>query len=61
MTTNPRTRATARYHRKRGTQVHLWFHNENDADIIKRLNEMGNKQGYIKKLIRADMESNRGQ
>ena len=55
MNNEARTRATAHYHKQRGTQVHLWFHDVNDADILKRLNEVGNKQGYIKALIRDDI------
>lgn len=49
------TRASAHYHKQRGVQVHLWLHDINDADILKRLNEVGNKQGYIKSLIRDDI------
>lgn len=30
---------------------------ENDADVIERLNSVGNKCGYIKGLIRKDMET----
>lgn len=55
MNTTAKTRASARYHKQRGVQVHLWFHDENDADILDRLNTVGNKQGYIKSLIRADI------
>ena len=55
MNNEARTRASARYHKQRGTQVHLWFHDVNDADILGRLSEVGNKQGYVKALIRADI------
>lgn len=53
--TKATTKASAHYHKQRGVQVHLWFHDEYDADILKRLNEVGNKQGYIKALIRDDI------
>ena len=34
--------------------VYIKLHKINDADIIERLKEIKNKQGYIKDLIRAD-------
>ena len=34
------------------------FHNENDADVIAKLNSVDNKLGYIKRLIREDIEKN---
>lgn len=51
-----RTKNAARYHKKNGKQYHLWFHLDNDADIIKRLDSVTNKQGYIKALIRYDIK-----
>ena len=44
-----------RYQKRVGKQYHLWMHTINDADIIKRLESVDNKQGYIKSLIRADI------
>lgn len=41
------------------TQVKLKLNNRTDADIIYRLKEVGNKQGYIKKLIRQDINKKR--
>lgn len=38
------------------TGVYLKLNNITDADVLQRLAEVGNKQGYIKSLIRADME-----
>lgn len=37
--------------------VHLKLNKVNDADIIRRLESVGNIQGYIKDLIKADIES----
>lgn len=34
--------------------VYLKLHQVNDKDIIERLDEQKNKQGYIKRLIRED-------
>ena len=39
------------------TQVKFSFNNESDADILKKLFEVPNKQGYVKSLIRADIGS----
>lgn len=58
--TEAKTRNSARYHAKAGKQYHLWMHLENDKDIIARLDTVGNKQGYIKRLIRADIEKEGG-
>lgn len=35
------------------------FNLKTDADILKRLDDVGNKQGYIKQLIRDDIERNK--
>lgn len=35
--------------------IHLKLNKEADADIIQKLEEVENIQGYIKKLIRADL------
>ena len=56
MTTEARKRATAKYQRKNTRQIILRLNIRTDADILERLDGCGNKQGYIKQLIRADME-----
>ena len=38
---------------KRG--IYMKLHQNNDADIIEKLDSLENKQGYIKELIRADI------
>lgn len=53
---NNHTRNAAKYHRKNGKQFHLWFHRENDADIIAWIDQQANKQGAIKQLIRAEIK-----
>lgn len=52
---NNHTRACRSYQNKAGKQYHLWMHGINDRDIIERLDEQENKQGYIKRLIRQDI------
>lgn len=38
-------------------QVRLKLNKKTDADILERLEQVGNKQGYIKELIRNDIKS----
>ena len=36
--------------------VYMKLHKEKDSDILEKLASVGNVQGYIKELIRADMQ-----
>lgn len=47
--------AVARYDAKNTVQIHLKLNLTTDADILKRLDEVESKQGYIKQLIREDI------
>jgi hypothetical protein len=51
-----RDRAIAKYDAANTIQIHLKLNRKTDADILARLAEMDSKQGYIKALIRADIE-----
>lgn len=55
MTTEAQKKATMRYEAKNTIQVHLKLNKNSDADIIKKLEEVESKQGYIKGLIRNDL------
>lgn len=48
-------KAQAKYDKSNTTQINLKLNNKTDEDIIKRLSEVENKQGYIKELIRLDL------
>ena len=48
-----------RYNKANTTTVLLRLNKRTDADIIGRLQEVGNKQGYVKTLIRRDMQDER--
>lgn len=50
------TKAANAYHKRASKQYHLELHKENDADIIHKLETVDNKQGYIKTLIRRDIQ-----
>lgn len=49
-------KAVAKYDATNTLQIRLKLNLKTDEDIIKRLHDIGNKQGYIKELIRKDME-----
>lgn len=48
-------RASAKYDAKATKQIKLKLNISTDADILERLDEVDNKQGYIKELIRRDI------
>ena len=50
-------RAKEKYDKATAKQVLFRFNNTTDADILKKLEEVDNKQGYIKQLIRDDMKN----
>lgn len=50
-------RASMKYNKEKTRQISLRF-TDHDADILEQLDAIPNKQGYIKELIRADIERN---
>lgn len=46
------------YEKNNCTRVSIKLGNKTDADIIEKLNKQDNKQGYIKELIRRNIEEN---
>jgi hypothetical protein len=48
-------RAVRRYDEKRTRQIKLKLNVGTDADILEKLDSVPNKQGYIKGLIREDL------
>ena len=57
MTTAAQKRANAKYDKANTKQVVIKLNIRTDKDILERLQSAGNKQGYIKELIRRDIES----
>ncbi|MCI5862545.1 MAG: hypothetical protein SOR59_06195 [Lachnospiraceae bacterium] len=49
-------KAQDKYEQKRMC-INIRLNKETDLDIIEKLNNVGNKQGYIKELIRKDIEN----
>lgn len=55
MLTESQRKAQAKYDKANTRQVHLKLNLRTDADVIKALDSVESKQGYIKGLIRADI------
>ena len=56
MTTEAQKRAAAKYDKENTRLITLKLNLTTDADILERLAEAGNKQGYIKELIRKEIK-----
>lgn len=59
MSSEAQIRASVKYNKVNVKQVSIKLHNENDADIIERLNGVDNRLAYIKRLIREEMNNER--
>ena len=55
-TSRAQLRATAKYDEKNTVQIKLKLNRKTDADILAELERVGNKTGYIKDLIRQNIE-----
>ena len=56
MATESKRKANARYDEKATTQFKMKLNYKTDEDILQRLAEVDNKQGYVKDLIRQDLK-----
>ena len=56
MSSEARRRAVAKYDASHTRQIKLKLNLKEDRDILDKLDQVGNKQGYIKNLIRADIK-----
>ena len=56
MATEAQIKAVYKYDREHTRQVHLKLNRRTDVDVLEKLDSVPNKQGYIKGLIRADLE-----
>ena len=54
--TEAQKRAREKYEAKATVQIKMKLNRNTDADILEKLDEVPNKQGYIKDLIRADLK-----
>ena len=55
MVTEAKKKANAKYDAGHTTQFMMKLNNSTDKDILEKLDSVENKQGYIKNLIRADI------
>lgn len=53
--TEAQKRAREKYEKTNTIQLHFKLNRNTDADILEKLDSVGNKQGYIKSLIRKDI------
>ena len=53
--TEAQKRASKKYNTENTMNFGITLNKRTDADIIEMLEQVGNKQGYIKSLIRADI------
>ena len=58
MTTEARKKASAKYDATHTKQIKMKLNLSTDADIIAKLEDVDNIQGYIKALIREDLKKN---
>ena len=61
MVTESQRRASAKYDAANTTSIRLKLNINTEMDIIERLEEVGNKSGYIKQLIRDDINKKRSE
>lgn len=55
MASEAQKKASEKYDKKNTRNIMFKFNLKNDADILKKLDSVDNRQGYIKMLIRNDM------
>ena len=55
-TNEAQLKASKKYDAKNTKQVHLKLNLKTDADILQKLQDVTSIQGYIKELIRKDIE-----
>lgn len=55
MASKAQIKASNKYNRENTITLCLRLNKETDKDIISKLSEETNKQGYIKRLIRSDI------
>lgn len=56
MATEAQLKAGRKYDKAHTRQVHLKLNRRTDEDVLEKLDSVPSKQGYIKGLIRVDIE-----
>lgn len=60
MVSKAKIKAQARYDKENTHAYILKLNKKTDADILEKMNDVSNKQGYIKELVRKDMQNRDG-
>lgn len=58
MVSKARIKANDKYDKDNTVQVKMKLNKKTDSDILEQLDKQSNKQGYIKRLIREDINKN---
>lgn len=48
--------SSAKYEREKLLRVMVKFHREREADLVERMEQQENKAGYLKRLVKEDIE-----
>ena len=48
--------SSAKYEREKLLRVMVKFHREKEADLVARMEEQENRAGYIKRLVKEDIQ-----
>lgn len=57
MVSESQKESNKKYDKNNTKQIKLKLNLKTDKDVLDKLNSVGNKQGYIKKLIRNDIKN----
>lgn len=60
MVSEAKKKAQLRYDKENTRQIILKLNTKTDADVIGKLENVGNKQGYLKALVRGNMRNDTG-
>lgn len=53
------SKASMKYDKKHTEDVRIKLNKKTDKEILRKLDNVGNKQGYIKRLIKNDITKNK--
>lgn len=56
--TDAKKKANAKYDKNHTRNIMFKFNKKTDKDILEKLDEVENRQGYVKDLIRKDINTN---
>ena len=49
--------SSAKYEREKLLRVMVKFHREHEAELVERMEQQENRAGYLKELVRRDIEA----